>query len=191
MIETEPHTFEGIFNKYLELFREKIKPEYREKLFAKNKEDRIELKTVHTIGGGEPEPLTEKIIGEMLRECEIKPLDITYLIESILIEIWRPSIEIDVLKIEILLLLLNKAKIFSNKDKLVNIYMDMESFYRPWNFLLVLQSYLFYIGKKLVSNCRHDYMINKKFDNDLTMIPTKYFKDIYNYFTRIKISLLT
>lgn len=71
-------TFKDIFQKYKKIFKNKIRSEYREDLFEKDKEHRIELKTEHTVHGGEPEPLTESIIKEMLRECEINPLDITH-----------------------------------------------------------------------------------------------------------------
>ncbi len=71
------NTFREIYLKYLSIFKSKIKEEYIDKLFNENIEERIELKTEHTKSGGEPEDLTEDIIKEMLRECEINPLDIS------------------------------------------------------------------------------------------------------------------
>lgn len=73
---TQIITFQDIYNKYLQIFKEKIKDEYIEPLFNKDKANRIELITAHTKQGGEPEPLTEDIIKEMFRELEINPLEI-------------------------------------------------------------------------------------------------------------------
>ncbi len=70
-------SFKGIYNKYFQIFQEKIKDEYISILFNKDKTKRKELTTEHTKEGGEPEPLTEDIIKEMFRELEINPLDIT------------------------------------------------------------------------------------------------------------------
>ena len=64
-------TFKAIYNKYFRIFKEKIKEEYIDLLFNKNKDNQIELKTVHSVEGEEPEALTQKIIIEMLRELEI------------------------------------------------------------------------------------------------------------------------
>lgn len=72
------NTFHKIYLKYLGIFKSKIKEQYIDKLFNNDVEKRIELKTEHTRSGGEPENLTEDIIKEMLRECEINPLEIFY-----------------------------------------------------------------------------------------------------------------
>ncbi|KKM89378.1 hypothetical protein LCGC14_1249290 [marine sediment metagenome] len=71
------NTFYKIYLKYLSIFKSKIKAQYIDKLFSDDIEKRIELKSKHTISGGEPEQLTEDIIREMLRECEINPLEIS------------------------------------------------------------------------------------------------------------------
>ena len=73
----EVTSFKGIYNKYLQIFQEKIKDEYVNIIFNEDKTKRKELTTEHTKEGGEPEPLTEDIIKEMFRELEINPLDIT------------------------------------------------------------------------------------------------------------------
>ena len=70
-------TFKGIYTKYLQIFKNKIKEEYIDSLFNEDKTKNIELTTAHTKEGGEPEPLTEDIIKEMFRELEINPLEIT------------------------------------------------------------------------------------------------------------------
>lgn len=69
--------FKEIYFEYLEKFKDKIKSEYIEKIFHKEKEKRIELKRIHTKNNQEPEALTSDIIREMLRECKIDPLDIS------------------------------------------------------------------------------------------------------------------
>lgn len=70
-------TFKDIYNKYLQIFKKKVKDEYIDSLFNEDKTKNIELTTAHTKEGGEPEPLTEDIIKEMFRELEINPLEIT------------------------------------------------------------------------------------------------------------------
>ncbi|MBD3215914.1 MAG: hypothetical protein GF311_25105, partial [Candidatus Lokiarchaeota archaeon] len=77
MAKEKALTFKGIYGKHLSEFKEQIKSQYVDELFNVSKRERVELKTKHTKGGGEPEPLTETIIKEMLRDCEINPLDIT------------------------------------------------------------------------------------------------------------------
>ncbi len=57
-------TFKEIYNKYLQIFKKKIKDEYLDSLFNEDKTKNIELTTAHTKEGGEPEPLTEDIIKE-------------------------------------------------------------------------------------------------------------------------------
>lgn len=68
--------FKEIYLKYLDIFKDKIKDEYIDNLFNEDRSKRIELKTIHTKINQEPEPLTEDIIREMLRECGIDSLDI-------------------------------------------------------------------------------------------------------------------
>ncbi len=70
-------TFKELYNKYLQIFKKKIKDEYIGSLFNKDKTKNIDLTTAHTKEGGEPEPLTEDIIKEMFRELEVNPLEIT------------------------------------------------------------------------------------------------------------------
>lgn len=70
-------TFKEIYNKYLQIFKNKIKDEYIDSLFNEDKTKNIDLTTAHTKEGGEPEPLTEDIIKEMFRELEVNPLEIT------------------------------------------------------------------------------------------------------------------
>lgn len=69
--------FKEIYFEYLEKFKKKIKSEYIDKIFHKEKEKRIELKRIHTKNNQDPEALTSDIIREMLRECKINPLDIS------------------------------------------------------------------------------------------------------------------
>jgi len=68
--------FKEIYKKFLVKFKEAIKDKYIEDLFNDDKNKRIELKTTHTKDNQESEALTEDIIREMLRECNIDPLDI-------------------------------------------------------------------------------------------------------------------
>lgn len=60
--------FKEIYFKYLKIFKEKIKDEFIESIFTKDKDMRIVLKTKHTKSNQEPEALTSDIIKEMLRE---------------------------------------------------------------------------------------------------------------------------
>lgn len=69
--------FKEIYFKYIDIFKDKIKDEFIEDLFNKDKKKRISLKTEHTKSNQEPEALTSDIIKEMLRECGIAPLDIS------------------------------------------------------------------------------------------------------------------
>ena len=61
----EVTSFKGIYNKYLQIFQEKIKDEYVNIIFNEDKTKRKELTTEHTKEGGEPEPLTEHKLKEM------------------------------------------------------------------------------------------------------------------------------
>ena len=69
--------FRDVYLKYLEVFKTKIKGEFVEDIFPEDGTKGIELKRIHTKYNQDPEALTADIIREMLRECKIKPLEIS------------------------------------------------------------------------------------------------------------------
>jgi hypothetical protein len=107
------------------------------------------------------------------------------LIESVLVETSEIDIEVDTLKIETLLPLFHKNEIFPNSEDLMEVYRDQPpSISEPWHFFPVLQGYLFDIGKMLVEEFQHDFLIDKEFGGDIRLTPTQDYDEIYEYFQK-------
>jgi hypothetical protein len=127
---------------------------------------------------------TDKYIEERLnKEYSVHDLSLLTLIESVLVETSKTKIPIDTLKIEILLLLIDKEEKFQISDRLMYIYKEhTPSIYEYWHFFPVLQGYLFNLAKKLVSEYKHDFLINKEFNGEFTLTPTDGYDERYEYF---------
>jgi hypothetical protein len=136
---------------------------------------------------GDLTPIIEEcdkhIIERTDKTYAIKNLSLLSLIESFLIETYEENIPIDPLKIEILLILFKKFDIFKNKKDLMETFHESKSLDKALFFFSVLQSYLFSVGKMLVVQQKHDYLINKTFDGDVTLTPADGYDSKYGYFS--------
>jgi hypothetical protein len=116
------------------------------------------------------------------REYAVENLSLLSLIESVLVEVQTDYIKIDLLKIEILLILFQKEEIFRYKERLFKDYKKASSITKAYDFFVILQSFLYDIGKMLVTECHHDFLINKGYVGELKMTPTNEFEEIFEYF---------
>ncbi len=117
------------------------------------------------------------------KEYSVHDLSLLSLIESVLVETAENDVNVDTLKIEILLLLIEKEERFQISGRLMHIYKEYTpSIYEYWHFFPVLQGYSFNLAKKLVSEYKHDFLINKEFNGELTLTPTEGYDQIYEYF---------
>jgi hypothetical protein len=120
-----------------------------------------------------------------MKEYAIENLSLLSLIESVLVETSEIDIEVDTLKIEILLLLFHNNETFTNSEDLLEVYREhTPSISEPWHFFPVLQGYLFDIGKMLVEELQHDFLLNKEFGGDIKLTPTQGYDEIYEYFMK-------
>ena len=116
----------------------------------------------------------------------IQNLSLLNLIESILIEVEKKSVKVDLLKIEILLILSEKSNIFPNNEKLIYRFREASSIYDAPYFFLVLQSYLYSIGRKLVSYIKHDFVIHKNLNGKLSLTPRQEYDQKFEYFSEME-----
>jgi hypothetical protein len=125
----------------------------------------------------------EHIIEGQDKQYKINTLSLLNLIETVLIELTKKAYPIDTLKIEILLVLFEKDSMFRNKETLMSDFHKAPSLDNATYFFLVLQSYLYSVGKMLVVEKKHDVLINKPLDGKITLTPTEEFDPKYEYFS--------
>jgi len=128
----------------------------------------------------------KKIVENKNREYEVKDLSLLSLIETVLIETMKRSILTDLLKIEILLRLFKQEDMFYNKGVLFMDFFEAESIYKACEFFADLQIYLYDVAKKLVSEYKHDFLINKELNGELTLSKTDSYDEKYGYFGGVK-----
>jgi hypothetical protein len=116
----------------------------------------------------------------------VHDLSLFALIESILVETSKTKIPVDTLKLEIIMILIDRESIFRNNRCLLSVYKEnTPSINEYWDFFPILQSYLFDIGKMLVTEKKHDCLINKEFKGGLTLTPSEDFDKKYIYFKNV------
>jgi hypothetical protein len=124
------------------------------------------------------------------KKYSVKDLPLLSLVEAVLVEITESSLKADLLKLEIILLLINKEAIFRNFDRVMLRFRESPSIFEACPFIIVLRSYLYDIGKMLVDEYKHDFLINKAFDGEIQVTPTESYEDIYVYFSEMKYHFL-
>jgi hypothetical protein len=129
----------------------------------------------------------EKIKEKKNKKYMIDNLSLFDLIESILIEISEESIDVDLLKVEILLFLSENWDFFPNNEKLIYRFREASSIYDAPYFFLVLQSYLYSIGRKLVSYIKHDFKIHKNLNGKLSLTPKQGYDKKFEYFSEMEV----
>ena len=113
-------------------------------------------------------------------------LSLLSLIEAVLVGIIE-QFPIDLLKIEILLILFHENEvIFPNKKHLMKRFDESPSIDKAMFFFLVLQSFLYITGKKLIVEQKRDYLINKSINGNLRLTPTEGFQEKFEYFSKMK-----
>ncbi|TXT58328.1 MAG: hypothetical protein BAJALOKI2v1_390002 [Promethearchaeota archaeon] len=147
-------------------------------------------KTYGTKYVGDLSPISQKP-DKFIEEKEnkiysVKGLSLLSLVEATLVEITENSLKVDLLKLEILLLLINKEKIFRNLDSVMLRFGESPTIFKACPFIIVLRSYLYNIGKMIITEFRHDFLINKSFQAELNIIPSKGYDKIYQYFAKMK-----
>lgn len=139
---------------------------------------------------GDLSPLIEDVDSH-IKEKEgkryaVDNLSLLSLIEAVLVEITK-QFPIDLLKIEILLLLFHKnEEIFPNKKHLMKRFHESPSIDKAMFFFLVLQSFLYITGKKLIVEQKRDYLINKSLDGKLRLTPNEGYNEKFEYFSKMK-----
>ncbi len=123
------------------------------------------------------------ITEEENKQYLVKDLSLLELIEVILIEAIYPEIKIDTLKLEIFLTLCNQERMFRNKEHLMYEFNLSGTIYDTEGFFPVLQSYFYCIGKILVTEYRHDFLINKELYETIVLSPTEGYSEKYQYFS--------
>ncbi len=138
---------------------------------------------------GDLTPLIQKcdehIVEEADKQYKINNLSLLNLIETVLIELTKKVYPIDTLKIEILLVLFEKDPMFRNKETLMSDFHKALALNNATYFFLVFQSYLYSVGKMLIVEKKHDYLISKTLEGEITLTPTEGFDPKYEYFSKM------
>lgn len=179
----------------------------RDKIFNEELKRRGKIKKYEKIGYKKDTPILD--VSEILenansrirwvkgkRDYSIDNLSMLSLIECFFSEGW--GLDLDLIKLEILLVLFHEYDVFRDIEKAMELYyeqgMDMfklESDLRTWVgsnlmlFLDYLYLYLFDIGKMLVTELNYDFFINKAFGEEITLKENKTYDKKYNYFSKI------
>lgn len=134
--------------------------------------------------------IEEKIEVNVNREYKVKNLSLLNLIEIVLIETMKRAIPTDLLKIEILLRLFKQEDMFYNKGVLFMNFFEAESIYKACDFFSAFQQYLYDVAKMLVSEYKHDFLIDKELNDELTLSKTDSYDGKYRYFEEINFYFL-
>lgn len=127
------------------------------------------------------------------RDYAVTNLSLLELIECILIE--GTGDELDIIKLEIPLFLFTEYDIFRNRDKSLKLYFenDLSLFYvdpptdkgNRMFFLDDFHLYLFDVGKMIITEQKHDFLINKHFEQEIELTPMDDYDAKYSYFSQI------
>lgn len=126
-----------------------------------------------------------------LRDYSVNNLSLLEFIECLSLE--GPAIETDIVKIDLLLTLIKKYDIFKNSDKALTHYRKrgLELFTEEkWKseigiFLDDIQFYILDIGKLVVTEYKHDFLINKEIGEEPTLLPMEGYDKKFEYFFEI------
>jgi hypothetical protein len=126
------------------------------------------------------------------REYGVKPLSFLHFIEGFIAEGsgWNQ----DMIKLELVLLLIHKYDMFRETEKVVERYAEygltvFEPFkgeeYAEVGFLTDICIYLFDVGRMLVSELGHDFLISKRIGMEPKLTPNQDYDEKYEYFREI------